>query len=325
VGTLPVRGGLLAAAAVAALLAAAPAAGFHFVPTHIPRPYKLLRAETYAAGASEIGYARNRHADEPAIRVATLRSLRLSRWLTSGDRPIRIRGHRGTLAYLYDEGARFGRYVSWQERPGVWIEVVRSSPAGPRARELIDIAEDVAAVSDGYWRRLEVGTNQIVSVSQLPNGRPSKFVESGIAHDHRWVLRALIPRGYPLGSYDYRSPCPALTYRRARTYGSDCTDRASWELVKGQIFIFGLLHGRIPERVRVRDYYDPTDRGRIVRTHRVRPVRNFGFYVAPMPRNTCVVMVEDADGRGRSAEIELGTPAIGHPREARRCGITPPR
>jgi hypothetical protein len=297
-------------------LGASTAVAVHFVPTYVPRGYHLLEADEYKGGFAEIGYV-FRHGDEADLAVYTNTGRACCLYATSGDRPISIRGHRATISSLVDGADVYGREILWQERPGVWIEVVSGTLKGLNDHRLKVVAEEVATVSDRHWRRLEVGTSLPPPVSQLPAGRPSRIVERGRVHGHTWVLRALIPRGYSLGWYDFRSPCSQLSYRGRTTYGFDCDAPTSWELVKGQIFVFGVLRPSV-HRVQVRAYHDNRSPGVVVRTRTIERLRGFAFYVVPMPRSTCEVDVRDAGRHGGRGEIGRTGPFM-DPSEQRRC------
>ena len=319
-----------ASVSLAAVFAvAAPAAGAdpYYVPTHLPRHYQLLvAAGPYTkgeyAGMSTIGYVRDNTdqpnvdvADEPELEVLTHTHGSCCYYdLTTRERPIRIRGHRGTTAKLVDGSAEYGQVIVWEERPGVKIEVasVWSLPHG----QLKDVAEDVATVSERYWRRLVVGTTLIPSEGALRR-RPRRVLDQGTAAGHAWVFRARIPRGWPLGWYDFRVPCPELSYRGRRILSRwECELWPGlWRLLDDQIFVYGVFPSLRVGRVRIRDQANADDPGVVVPTHLVTDgKRRFTFYVAAMPRDTCWVTIE----RVKSRRLLAGA-GPGYDAERKRC------
>jgi hypothetical protein len=289
----------------------------HYVASHVPRGFHPFEVTSYK-GLSSLWYA-YRGDEDSLLTVHTHTDGRCCYDSTTDAHPIRIRGHQGTIARLVDGEAVYGRTIYWEERPGVIVEVVNQSVLS--RRELKGIAEDVMPASDGYWRRVSVAT-RVVPTEDALRGRRAKVLDRGVAKGHSWVFRALIPRGYPLFSWDRRVPCPELSYRGSVLLTRwDCEQFTThWRLFRDQIWVYGALGSRNVHRVRVRDYYDPSDPGVVVKARTAMP--RFKFYIAPMPRDTCQVLVENPDKpRGRGG-IGADGPTGSDP-EARRCAKAP--
>lgn len=281
----------------------------YYVPTHVPREYWFVKAQGASVG---YGLRAPEYGDETYLEVSTDNDCRRCRVYPSGRR-IAVRGHPARVTRLEDE-SDYGRVITWKERPDVLITVTSSTNEGLPLRTLKSIAEDVAPVSRRYFRRLVVGTSNDPDISELPHGRSLALIMRGHARGHEWALRAFVPRGYPLGWYDRRSPCLKLTYRRRTTYGFGCSDPTSWELVRGQVFVFGVVPGRV-RRVRLRNLLHDDDPGKVVRAHTISRLPRHAFYVAEMPRDTCHLEISDAE-RG-----DIGpTGPVTNDREWKRCG-----
>jgi hypothetical protein len=261
-------------------------AATHYVPTYVPGGY-------HYAGVRYDGL----HYGHGLV-VATSTGPPCCGDYTKG-RPFRIRGHAGRLGklVLYDyERYVYGRYLAWEERPGHWILVEDQTQTGRvlSVRKLRRVARSLEPVSDEYWRRLEIGSQDDPYKSELPAGRKKRFVKRGRANGHRWELRALVPRDFPLGWYDLRTPCTILAYRGKSTYGFDCIESTTWMLIRGQIFVFGVIPKRI-RHVRIEPLGGYKGSTRTFTTIRRPWLGRYGYYVAAMPRDTCHVEVVDAD------------------------------
>jgi hypothetical protein len=298
-------------------LGAAQASGHpHYVPTHVPKGFRFVDANNLSPGASKILYAHGR--DNSADLWVETAAGECCSYTERERHSIIIRGHRGKIARLvdYDEGEyTLGRVIAWEERPGVYVAVFSAAEYPLHTRVLKRIAEDVATVSDGYWHRLIVGTRRDpLFLSELPGDRKKRFVKAGRANGHRWELRTLVPRGFPLGWYDLRTPCSLLSYRDKSTYGFGCTEPTSWMLIRGQIFVFGVIPRRV-RHVRIEPYPGYEGSTRTFTTIRRRRLGHYALYVAAMPRDTCHVVVWDAD---RDREIGPTGP-IFNDAENHRC------
>jgi hypothetical protein len=289
----------------------------HYVASHVPRGFHPFEVTSYE-GLSSVWYA-YRGDENSLLTVHTHTDGRCCYDTTTDQHPIRIRGHRGTIARLVDGSAVYGRTIYWEERPGVGVEVVDQSILSDR--QLRNIAQHVVAASDGDWRRVSVAT-MVVPTEDALRGRPSKVLGRGVVAGHPWVFRALLPRGYPLFSWDRRVPCPELSYRGVtRLDRWDCEQFPThWRLFGNQIWVYGALGSRNVRRVRVRDYYDPDDPGVVVKARTAMP--GFKFYIAPMPRDTCEVFAEDADKPPRRGGIGPDGP-FGSDPDAKRCAKAP--
>ena len=277
----------------------------HYVADYLPKGYRFSKAEQYGNTESFVGY------HSLAVRTHT----ECCGWAFTRGRTIEVRGHRATLARYIDEGYEYGRMILWEERPDVWIEIEATAGRLPSDRELIRVAEGVRRVSARKWKLLLLESSPPPHKSELPHGRPSKVVLRGRARGHAWVLRALIPRGFPIDENDRRVPCYELSYRHARTYGFDCAEITSWWMLKGQIFVFGQLRSRV-RSITVTDFRSrPRKRARV---GTVAPVEKWSFYVAAMPRNTCHVEVTYRTRRGKRRDLGPTGP-IFDARELRRC------
>jgi hypothetical protein len=276
----------------------------HYVATYLPPGHRFSHADEYGHGESFVGYRDLgvwTHPDSFSI-------------ATTQGHEIVVRGHRGYIAHYIDEDVAYGRVVVWEERPHVWIEV--GTGGAISRRRLLKVAEGVRAAGRGEWKRLLLESEGPPSVADLPRGRPSKVVLSGHARGHRWTLRALIPRGFPLDRNDRRIPCYELRYRRARSYGFDCAEVTSWWVLKGQVFVFGQFHSSARSVwVTPLGERHPRVHGRV---GSVAPVQKWSFYVVPMPRSTCHVQVFFRTRSGRKHELGPTGP-IFDPREGRRC------
>jgi hypothetical protein len=284
----------------------------HFVASHVPRGFHPHEVWDYR-GLASIWYAQRRH-PLGTITVHTHTDGRCCYDSTTDQRPIRIRGRRATIARLVDGEAVYGRTIYWEERPGMFVEVV--DQAGIRRRTLERIARGVRLAGDGEWRRLLIATTVVPSEDQL-RARPRRVVDRGVIAGRVWTFSALLPRGYPLFSWDRRVPCPELRFGGVVHLDRwDCEGfPVFWRLIGNEIFVYGALGNRDIERVRVRDYYDNDDPGVVVKVRSAMP--GFKFYVAPMPRDTCEVMVVDADKRRSFAEP--GGPFGSSNPEVQRC------
>jgi hypothetical protein len=295
---------LAAGLAAASETVAAP----HYVATYLPPGHRFSKAEQYGGKESFVGYR--------SLAVRTHVGSCCGFAYTRG-RSITVRGRRATLARYLDEGSAYGRMILWEERPKVWVEIEANGRRLPSDRQLIRVAEGVRRARRGEWKLLLIESSPPPSRSQLPHGRPSKVVLRGRARGHRWVLRVLVPRGFPLDENDRRVPCYELSYQRARTYGFDCAEPTSWWLLKGQIFVFGQIHSRVRSVTVGGLTPRPSVRER-ARVGRVAPVEKWSFYVAAMPRNTCHVEVTYRTRRGKRRDLGPTGP-IFDPRELRRC------
>jgi hypothetical protein len=291
-----VGGGLAALLVALAVGAADAAARPHYVATWVPDGFRFTDANNRSRTSSIIHYG----GPGDHITVATSGGPCCTEYRTAG-RPITVRGHSGRVGrlYVYDyERYTYGHYIAWEERPGVWVTVEsQSQRRGLPLRPLRRIAERVGSVRDSYWRRLVIGTQRDpIDNSELPGNRRERFVKRGTANGHTWILTALVPPGFPLGWYDLRAPCDVLTYRGKRTLGLNfgCVEIPNWELVKGQIFVWGIASKRV-HRVRIRPLFGDGSE-KLVTTIRRRWLGNHSLYVAAMPRDTCHVEVVAADG-----------------------------
>lgn len=290
--------------------------GLHYVASSVPRGFQPHEAWTYS-GLSSLWYAK-RHDPLRTITVHTHFDGRCCYDSTTVGHRIRVRGHRGWIAQLKDGETAYGRTIFWKEWPDVWVEVV--DQAGIPERVLKRIAEHVRLADEPEWRRILIATTLIPSDAEL-RARPSKVLDRGAIDGHRWSFRARIPRGYPLFSWDRRVPCPELRFRGSTLLAPyDCEQFPSrWRLFGDQIWVYGALGKRGVRRVRVRDAYDKGDPGVVVPVRAALP--GFKFYVAPMPRDTCEVAVEDAGKPPGRGLIAPEGPAGYEPAEARRCGM----
>ena len=286
----------------------------HYVADHVPRGFHPRDIYGYANLTSVwYGY----HGGEgQLITVHTHTDGHCCYDTTADEHPVRIRGHRGTIARLVDGLTIYGRELFWEERPGVVVEVVDQGGIG--RRELFRVARSIRQPGVGEWNRLVIATVVVPSEEQL-HARPSKVLARGVVAGREWVFSVRMPPGYPLFSWDRRVPCPELQYAGASSlYRWDCEQlETHWRVIGNQIWVFGALGSRKIRRVRVRDYPDESDPGVVVRTHAVLGGR-FRFYLAPMPRDTCEVVVEDADAPHGRGFIGGDAPYGSNP-EAERC------
>jgi hypothetical protein len=308
--------GTLALAAALALPATAPAVawkgGLHYVAGQLPRGYEPYEVTGWR-GLSSVWYRYRARADVE-LTVHTHTDGRCCYDVTYDERPIRVRGHRGAIASLVDEGVLYGRMIHWEERPGLVLEVV-SQQRGLPDSELERIAARVRPAGAGEWRFLRTATTVVPSEHAL-RSRPRRVLARGVHGGRSWSFAVRLPRGYPLATWDRRVPCPELHHAGATLLlPYDCEQFPSyWRLVANQVFVYGALGARRIRRIRVRDYpLKDGDAGVVVPTHAVLGGR-FRLYVAPMPRDTCGVVVEDAD---RHTVVDGNVP--GYESERARC------
>ena len=303
-------------AALALLLVALPAsaaggesAGPHYVAKWLPEGLRFRDANH----PSNIHYrGRGEH-------VAVITGCCSSSEYAKG-RTISIRGHSGLTGRLniseYGYENPYGRYITWEERRGVSVTVESRSQRGLPLPLLRRVAERVRTVRPSYFHRLVLGTQPDPFInSQIPKSRKERFVKRGRANGHHWVLSALVPPRFPLGWYDLRNPCDVLTYRGKRTLGLDfgCGGIPNWQLIRGQVFVWGIAPRGV-HRVRVKPI-GGDDPDRVFKTIRRPWLGHSSLYVAAMPRETCQVEVVAADG---SPDIGPTGP-VNDKSEDRRC------
>jgi hypothetical protein len=321
VGRLLRTSALAVVAAAAALLVPASALAvswqddIHYIAGHVPRGFHPFEVDG-SGGLTSFWYGYH-GGEQQLITVHTHTDGRCCYDTTADERPVRIRGHRGTIARLVDGEAIYGREIFWEEQPGVMVEVVDQAWNISR-RELFRIARSVRQPSPGEWRRLLVAATVVPSEEHL-RARPSRILARGAVAGRPWIFSVRMPPGYPLFSWDRRVPCPELRYAGASTLNRwDCEQfEAFWRVIGDQIWVYGALGAQKIRRIRVRDYYHQDEPGVVVPTHAVLGGR-FRFYLAPMPRDTCSAVVYDADApRGRG--FLGGDGPAGSDPEAKRC------
>lgn len=164
-----------------------------------------------------------------------------------------VRGHRALLGTLTDEGRVYGYQLMWDERPDLRITITDSrysADSEPMATPdtVMELTGHLCGLTEAEWQARTVGLSADSHVG--PVDPASTVVEAGRGEidGDKWVLEAYVPPGYPLGDFDERLPCLALTFR-GESSGVQCDFLPVWSHLGGQELVFGAAPAEFDEVV----------------------------------------------------------------------------
>jgi hypothetical protein len=264
--------------------------GNAWVAGHLPDGFAIISADE-RDGRRSVGYAPT---PENEYQVLITASSPEAARPSSGrePRPAQVRGHDAALVTLTDEGHPYGFAVAWDERSDLHVVVEGSN--GPSEHETLAVAEDVHTISDTDWQKLLIELSPDTHVGRVdPTATPVEASRGRISGDE-YILTALVPGGFPLGSEDHRLDCFHLAFR-GETTKDFCPGHPIWARVGGQLFAFGDTDAGIT-KLRITGIYGSSFDPFTVDVVPMSTGPRTGFYVAPLPDGACSVSVDDANG-----------------------------
>ena len=155
-----------------------------------------------------------------------------------------VRGHIAYVGPFADDGRVVGSGVAWEERPGYVVDIRIFDGTGV---DPIELANDTYEISDAAFESLRVGTGG--------GGSPGPRIEavSGSVDGDPYVLKAVLPEGYPVEPIDLRAGCAELVFRGETA--TTCNDRqafaalddAGQAVLGGVSFAFGVFRDGLGE------------------------------------------------------------------------------
>jgi hypothetical protein len=300
------------------------AAGGHGAPPSavaraLPAHYRLVLTETFEGDRIHVARYGRQESGDPGDAPLSIYSVRgrrrppfeYSPEARQGDRATTVRGHPAVLRALDDQGGTFAHELIWRERADLVVAVEAVKPLGPKT--LRRVAQHVRIVGRPAWARLYRQTSYRAQIGHVTRYMRHVRVARGTSDRHRWKLFALVPPHFPLSRDDLRVACYELRYRKRRTHGDGCGLVPSWRRLRGTVFTFGAVPGRV-KHVRIRP-----DQGHAfdirIPTVAIRRGPRVRYFATPLPERACAVVITPV--RHPNAEGAIAAPISG--RDQRRC------